>query len=68
MTDRLDPPKRSARWMIDFPRDPHIEDYVLKTPMTEQEARRAYREDHNLQRLPTGTIFYPGSSAEWFYR
>jgi hypothetical protein len=61
----FDPPKRSAQWMIDHPDAAHTEDYRLKEPMTETQARQAYREDHNLQRLPNGTVFYPGSTARY---
>ncbi len=63
MKNQFDPPTKSSQWMIDHPDSQHTEDYQLKSPMTEAQARQAYREDHNLQRLPNGTVFYPGSTA-----
>jgi hypothetical protein len=60
--DQFAPPTRSRSWMVSLPDSMHTEDYCLRTAMTEREARRAYREDHSLERLPTGTVFYPGST------
>jgi hypothetical protein len=52
---------RHTHWLIDHPASMWAENYRLREPVTEREARAAYRADHGLQRLPAGTRFYPAS-------
>lgn len=53
------PLQRSRHWLIYHPDSIWAEDWrVQGEAITESEARRFYKEDHGLARLPPGTKFY----------